>query len=61
MVSRVASVRAKGAENILRVIFRWRDIVGLFTVAILGPFSGHFQTHFRVIFEYLAEKQTKGS
>ena len=35
--------------------------IGLFTVAILEPFSGHFQTHFQVIFEYLAEEQTKGS
>ena len=35
--------------------------LGLFTVAILGPFSGHFQTHFQVIFEYLAEEQTKSS
>ena len=35
--------------------------LGLFTVAILEPFSGHFQTHFWVIFEYLAEEQTKGS
>ena len=33
--------------------------LGLFTVAILGPFSAHFQTHFRLIFMYLAEKQTK--
>ena len=30
-------------------------------VAILGPFSAHFQTHFQLIFVYLAEKQTKGS
>ena len=29
-------------------------ILGLFTVAILGPFSAHFQTHFRLIFVYLA-------
>jgi hypothetical protein len=28
-------------------------------VAILGPFSAHFQTHFWLIFVYLAEKQTK--
>ena len=33
--------------------------LGLFTVAILGPFSAHFQTHFWAIFEYLAEEQTK--
>ena len=31
-----------------------------FTVAILGPFSAHFQTHFRLIFVYLAEEQIKG-
>ena len=30
-------------------------------VAILGPFSAHFQTHFRLIFVYLAEKQIKGN
>jgi hypothetical protein len=36
-------------------------IIGLFTVAILGPFLAHFQTHFRLIFVYLAEKQTKGN
>ena len=35
--------------------------LGLFTVAILGPFSAHFQTHFWLIFVYLAEKQTKGN
>ena len=34
MVSRVASVRAKGAKNILRVIFRWRDIVSQLRVTI---------------------------
>ena len=34
-----------------------RHTIGLFTVAILEPFSGHFQTHFWVIFEYLAEPQ----
>ena len=34
-------------------------VIGLFTVAILGPFSSHFQTHFRLIFVYLAEEQTK--
>ena len=34
-------------------------LIGLFTVAILGPFSAHFQTHFWLIFMYLAEKQTK--
>ena len=34
-------------------------IIGLFTVAILGAFSAHFQTHFRLIFMYLAEKQIK--
>ena len=39
----------------------WRTTIGLFTVAILGPFSAHFQTHFRLIFVYLAEKQTKGN
>jgi hypothetical protein len=27
MVSRVTPVIAKGAGNILRVIFRWRDVV----------------------------------
>ena len=31
----------------------------MFTVAIFGPFSAHF--HFRLIFVYLAEKQTKGN
>ena len=36
-------------------------LLGLFTVAIVGPLLGHFQTHFRVIFEYLAEEQTKRS
>jgi hypothetical protein len=35
MVSRVTSVIAKGAENILRVIFRWRDIVSQLRVTIL--------------------------
>ena len=35
--------------------------IGLFTVAILGPFSAHFQTHFGLIFVCLAEKQTKGN
>ena len=30
-------------------------------VAILGPFLAHFQTHFWLIFMYLAEKQTKGN
>ena len=34
--------------------------IGLFTVAILGPFSARFQTRFQLIFVYLAEKQTKG-
>ena len=33
------------------------QLLGLFTIAILGPFSGHFQTHFWAIFEYLAEEQ----
>ena len=31
--------------------------IGLFTVAILGSFSTHFQTHFWLIFVYLAEEQ----
>ena len=30
-------------------------------VAILGSLSVHFQTHFWVIFVYLAGKQTKGN
>jgi hypothetical protein len=34
MVSRVTSVIAKGAENILRAIFRWRDIVSQLRVTI---------------------------
>ena len=34
MVSRVTSVIAKGAENILRVIFRWRNIVSQLRVTI---------------------------
>jgi ABC-type multidrug transport system fused ATPase/permease subunit len=34
MVSRVASVIAKGAENILRAIFRWRDVVSQLRVTI---------------------------
>ena len=34
MVSRVTSVIAKGAENILRVIFRRRDIVSQLRVTI---------------------------
>ena len=35
--------------------------LGLFTVAILGPFSAHFQTHFRLIFVYLAGNKQKGT
>ena len=47
---------------IFELIFSSFSIVpGLFTVAILGPFLGHFQTHFWAIFEYLAEEQTKGN
>ena len=38
----------------------WFQSLGLFTVAILGSFSVHFQTHFQLIFVYLAEEQTKG-
>ena len=34
MVSRVTSVIVKGAKNILRVIFRWRDIVSQLRVTI---------------------------
>ena len=34
MVSRVTPVIAKGAEDILRVIFRWRDVVPQLRVAI---------------------------
>ena len=34
MVSRVTAVIAKGAENILRMIFRWRDIVSQLRVTI---------------------------
>ena len=34
MVSRVTSVIANGAENIQRVIFRWRGIVSQFRVTI---------------------------
>ena len=34
MVSRVASVIAKGAENVLRVIFRWRDVVSQLRVTV---------------------------
>ena len=30
-------------------------------VAIFGPFSAHFQSHFQVIFMYLAGEQTKGN
>ena len=53
------------ADDQLLSMFQWSllnpNTLGLFTVAILEPFSGHFQTHFWVIFEYLAEEQTKGS
>ena len=45
--------------NLLNVYLT--HLLGLFTVAILGPFSAHFQTHFRLIFVCLAEKQTKGN
>ena len=45
----------------VRVSMIQLDTIGLFMVAILGPFSAHFQTHFRLIFVYLAEKQTKGN
>jgi hypothetical protein len=34
MVSRVTSVIAKGDENILRVIFRWRDVVSQLRVTV---------------------------
>jgi hypothetical protein len=31
-------------------------ILGLFTVAIFGPFSAHFRLHFWIIFGCLAEE-----
>ena len=34
MVSRVTSVIVKGAQDILRAIFRWRDIVSQLRVTI---------------------------
>ena len=43
--------------SVLLIHIRNCTILGLLTVAILGPFSAHF----RLIFVYLAEKQTKGN
>ena len=35
--------------------------IGLFTVAIFGPFSAHFRSHFWIIFRCLAEKWSEWS
>ena len=36
----------------------WATLIGLFTVDTFGPFWAHFQYHFLIIFDYLAEKST---
>ena len=46
-------------EDINILVLLGYVIIGLFTVAILEPFSAHFQSHFWLIFVYLAEEQTK--
>ena len=45
-----------GFQGVTDHMISAKSSLGLFTVAIFGPFSAHFRSHFWIIFGYLAEK-----